>query len=76
MMTRPGRKEHLIPVILDDVGAEGAVGIPATIGRIDLRDVWTDVQKSTVVTKDTINALRNRCVLPMLEKLDAASDAV
>ena len=32
--TRHGRKEHIIPVLLDDSGAEGAVGIPATIGRI------------------------------------------
>ena len=76
VMTRHGRKEHIIPVILDDSGAEGAVGIPATIGRIDLRDVWTEIQKSGEVTKDTTNALRNRCVLPILEKLDAASDAV
>ena len=76
VMTRPGRKDHIIPVLLDDSGSEGAVGIPATIGRIDLRDVWTDVQKSGTVTKDTINALRNRCVLPILEKLDAASDTV
>lgn len=76
VMTRPGRKDHIIPVLLDDSGAEGAVGIPATIGRIDLRDVWADVQKSGVVTKDTINALRNRCVLPILEKLDAMSDTV
>jgi hypothetical protein len=76
VMTRPGRKEHIIPVILDEGGVEGTVGIPATIGRIDLRDVWTEVQKSGEVTKDTINALRNRCVLPILEKLDAASEAV
>lgn len=73
VMTRRGRKEHIIPVLLDDSGAEGAVGIPATIGRIDLRDVWTEVQKTGTVTRDVINALRNRCVLPMLEKIDAAS---
>lgn len=75
-MTRPGRKEHIIPVVLDDSGAEGAMGIPATTGRIDLRDVWTDVQKSGLVTRDTVNALRNRCVLPILEKIDAPSGAV
>ena len=76
VMTRPGRKNHIIPVLLDDSGAQGAVGIPATIGRIDLRDVWSDFQKSEALTRDTTNALRNRCVLPILEKLDAASDAV
>jgi hypothetical protein len=76
VMTRPGRKEHIIPVLLDDVGAEGAVGIPATIGRIDLRDVWTDMQKSGALTKDMTNAVRNRCVLPILEKLDAGDGTV
>jgi hypothetical protein len=75
-MTRRGRKGHIIPVLLDDSGAEGAVGIPATIGRIDLRDVWTDVKKSGAVTKDTINALRNRCVLPALEKRGAESGTI
>ena len=76
VMTRPGRKDHIIPVLLDDSGAEGAVGIPSTIGRIDLRDVWTDLKKNGAVTKDIVNALRNRCVLPMLEKLDAGDAAV
>lgn len=76
IMTRSGRKEHIIPVLLDESGVVGALGIPATIGRIDLRDVWTDVQRSGTVTKDTINAVRNRCVLPILEKLDAVSGAV
>jgi len=76
VMTGYGRKEHIIPVLLDDKGAGGAVGIPATIGRIDLRDIWTEVNKSGIVTKDTINALRNRCVLPILEKLDAVTGTV
>ncbi len=76
VMTRPGRKEHIIPVLLDDSGAEGSVGIPATIGRIDLRDVWTDMKKNSAVTKDMINALRNRCVLPILEKLDAGDGTI
>jgi hypothetical protein len=77
VMTRRGSREgHIIPVLLDDVGAEGAVGISATIGRIDLRDVWTEIQKAGALTTDAKNAIRNRCVLPMLEKLDATSDAV
>jgi len=75
VMTR-SRKDHIIPVLLDDFGDGGAVGIPATIGRIDLRDVWKEIQKSGQVTTDASNQLRNRCVVPILEKLDAASDAV
>lgn len=76
VMTRPGRKDHIIPVLLDDIGAEGAVGIPTTIGRLDLRDIWADVQKTGTVTQSTINALRNRCVLPVLEKLGAVNGDV
>jgi hypothetical protein len=70
VMTRPGRKDHIIPVIVDDAGAEGAVGIPKTVGRIDVRDLWAQVQKTGTITQDIINALRNRCVVPLLEKLE------
>ncbi len=76
IMTRSGRKEHIIPVLLDDDGAKGAVGIPATTGRIDLRDIWAELTRTGAVTKGSINALRNRCVLPILEKLDALSSTV
>jgi hypothetical protein len=76
VMTRPGRKEHIIPVLLDDSGAAGAVGIPAAIGHIDLRDVWAEVLRTGHLARDTVNTLRNRCVLPILEKLDAADGAV
>ena len=73
IMTGCGRKEHIIPVILDDTGAEGVVGISTTIGHIDLRDLWLQVQKTGKVDRDIINALRNRCVLPILEKLEATN---
>jgi hypothetical protein len=76
VMTRPGRKDHIIPVLLDDVGAEGTVGIPSTTGRIDLRDVWAELSRTGNLTKDAVNALRNRCILPILEKLDASSGTV
>jgi hypothetical protein len=76
VMTARGRKGHIIPVLLDEIGAQGAVGIPTTIGRIDLRDVWTDIQRNDALTTDSTYAIRNRCVLPILEKLDAVSDAV
>lgn len=76
IMTKSGRKEHIIPVILDDKGAEGAVGIPTTIGRIDLRDIWSEIQRTRTVSKDAINALRNRCILPVIEKQDATSGSV
>ena len=74
VMTQKGRKNHIIPIVLDDSGTEGAVGIPSTIGRIDLRDVWQEVQRRGTISSETINTLRNRCVLPVLEKLGAETE--
>ncbi|MGK3982338.1 TIR domain-containing protein [Sorangium sp. So ce136] len=76
IMTTGGRKDHIIPVILDDAGAKGAVGIPSTVGRIDLRTQWAEIQKTGTVSDETIHAIRNRCVLPLLEKLDAGNGDV
>ena len=75
-MTRPGRQDHIIPVLLDDIGAQGVVGMPATLGRIDLREIWADMKKTQTLTQDMTNALRNRCILPILEKLDAADATI
>ena len=76
IMTRSGRKDHIIPVLLDDAGSEGSVGIPATLGRIDLRPQWAEILRSGAVGADAVNTIRNRCVIPLLEKLDAPSAAV
>lgn len=75
VMTRPGRKEHIIPVILDEPGMKGTVGIANTLGRVDLREVWTEMQKSGSVSKASVHTIRNRCVLPILEKLEEAANA-
>lgn len=71
IMTHSGRKGHIIPVILDDSGAEGVVGIQSTIGRIDLREQWLGIQEHGSITADASNVLRNRCVLPLIEKIDS-----
>lgn len=76
IMTKSSRREHIIPVILDDVGATGAVGLPTTVGRIDLRSQWSEIVASHGVTTPVMNIIRNRCILPLLEKLDATSGAV
>lgn len=76
VMTRPGRRDHIIPVIVDDDGAGGAVGISKTVGRIDVRDLWNEVLRTGNITQDIVNALRNRCVLPMLEKLESSGQVV
>lgn len=70
VMTHSGRRGHIIPVILEDIPAMGAVGIASTLGRVDLRDQWAEVKASREIIGDVRNAIRNRCVLPILEKLD------
>jgi hypothetical protein len=71
VMTKPGRKDHIIPVLVDDAGADGTVGIANTIARVDLRDVWSELQKTNgAAPKEVVNTIRNRCVLPILEKLE------
>lgn len=70
IMTHSGRSGHIVPVVLDDVAARGVVGISSNIGRIDLRQQWTEMRSGGVITEEIYNVIRNRCVLPVLEKLD------
>lgn len=69
VMTSGQRTDHIVPVILDEEGTTGTVGISNTIGRIDLKDVWSQIQKSNNISIEEINTIKNRCVLPMLEKI-------
>jgi hypothetical protein len=71
VITHGNRRGHVIPVVLDDAGAEGVVGIASTVGRIDLREQWQAVIDTGTAGADIRSAIRNRCVLPMLEKLDS-----
>jgi len=73
VMTSGNRSEHIVPIIVDDEGASGTVGISNTIGRIDLKDIWSEIQKTGTISADNVNTIKNRCVLPMLEKIGAAS---
>lgn len=70
ILTHAGRSGHIVPIILDDVGAHGTLGMASPIGRIDLRDQWSELKKAGASSSDMLKILRNRCVLPMLEKLN------
>jgi hypothetical protein len=72
IMTGTGRSNHIIPAVLDDEGASGIVALSNTLGRIDLREVWKAISSKKVVDRDALNAIRNRCVLPLLQKIDVA----
>ncbi|MEA2232391.1 MAG: hypothetical protein QOD83_2207 [Solirubrobacteraceae bacterium] len=76
ILTHSGRTAHIIPVILDEAGATGIVGVPSTIGHIDLKDVISAMLRDGMATDDTRTSIRNRCVLPMLQKLDDWSEGI
>ncbi|MGV6473626.1 AAA family ATPase [Azotobacter vinelandii] len=73
VMTNGKRSGHIVPVIVDDEGTSGTVGISNTLGRIDLKDVWSQIQKTGKISTDDINTIKNRCVAPMLEKIGAVA---
>jgi hypothetical protein len=70
ILTHSGRREHIIPVIVDAEGEAGIVGVPSTVGHIDLKDLFATLLREGRVTDDMRASIRNRCVLPLLEKLD------
>ena len=69
VMTRPGRRGHIIPVIVDDEGESGTVGISNMLGRLDLREEWRLLRNSGL-TDEVRTGIRNKCVLPVLSKID------
>lgn len=70
-MVASGRSNHIIPVVLDSEGTAGTVGIPNVLGRIDLQDVWARIRDQNGLGDEERNAIRNRCVLPLVEKLSS-----
>lgn len=75
IMTNSSRKNHIIPVILDDAG-KSVVGIPGTIGHLNLSEVWARVRANGNISDDDVNLVRNRCVLPLLERIGVAQEHV
>lgn len=76
ILTHSGRKGHIIPVVLDSSGEAGIVGLPSTIGHIDLKAVFSAIRRDGAVADDTRASIRNRCVLPILQKLDDCSQGI
>jgi hypothetical protein len=70
ILTNSRRSKHIIPVVLDRNMLGRLAGIPSTIGFVDLSDHWSQILSSSVITEDAKNAIRNRVVLPLVEKVD------
>ena len=76
IMASSGRKEHIIPVILDDNGAKGLKDIPSGIAHIDLRQSWSNWLANQKFSSEDLKQIRNRCVLPLLEKVGLLSGTI
>ena len=69
-MTSSQRSRHIIPVYLEKPAGNRLVGIPGTTGMVDLSDIWRQIRSSGEVSAGSKAAIRNRLVLPLLEKID------
>jgi hypothetical protein len=74
IMTHSARSRHILPVVLTEKGKSGLVGVSSVLGRIDLSDVWSDFQKTLKFSESNISSIRNRAVLPIIEKIDEFVD--
>jgi hypothetical protein len=73
IMTHSSRSKHIIPVVVTESGKSGLVGVSSTLGRIDLMDVWSGYLKAGKFSSGNISSIRNRAVLPIIEKVDEFS---
>jgi hypothetical protein len=76
VMTKSPRSRHIVPVYLDAPSDISVVGIPSTIGMIDLSDLWRQLQNNPQDSSAIVSALRNRLVLPILEKIDNTTETI
>lgn len=68
ILTRKGRKDHIIPVLLDERVHGTVVGIPSDFGLIDLSAEWKALGEGASID-DITNALKAKIVTPLTEKL-------
>lgn len=70
IMTHSARSKHIIPVVVTERGKSGLTGVSSTLGRIDLSDIWSEFKKVGKLSPDNITSIRNRAVIPLVEKVD------
>lgn len=73
IMTRAGRTRHIIPVILEQEIHGLVVGIPSTVGMIDLSDQWARIKSQGGILSDRDKQeIRDKLVLPVVEKVSTS----
>ncbi len=75
VLTHSKRARHIIPVILDSEAKGKVVGIPSTIGMVDL-SVESAAVASTGRVSDAVRvAIRDKLALPLASKLEELATA-
>lgn len=68
ILTRSGRSKHIIPVILDSNYQGRVVGIPSTIGMVDLTAEWEEIVTGTAISGEIAERIKSKLVQPVVEK--------
>jgi len=71
IMTAPGRSRHIIPVYLEKPSETHVMGVPQSTGMIDLSEVWRQIFTTGKIDASATATIRNRLVLPIIEKIDS-----
>ena len=76
ILTNGSRSRHIIPVYLERPSEHKIVGISSTTGMIDLSDVWRNIKANGSIDESARSAIRNRVVIPLIEKIDTSFQEV
>ena len=75
VLTHSRRVRHIIPVILDPNAKGKVVGIPSTIGMVDLSLEWAAIVSGQGIDAAVRTAIRDKLALPLASKLEELSAA-
>ena len=64
------RAKHVVPVILDPEAKGKVVGIPSTIGMVDLTSEWASIKLNGEIDEMTRNSIREKLAVPLAAKLE------
>jgi hypothetical protein len=72
IMTKAGRSRHIIPVILDPEAHGKTVGIPSTIGMVDLSAEWHSIEAGAAIDGNLGTVIRTKLIDPVIEKVSSS----
>ena len=75
VLTHSRRARHIIPVILDPDAKGRIVGIPSTIGMVDLSAEWAAIAAGKEINVEIRTAIQNKLAVPLASKLEELSTA-